>query len=1287
MVYPGSFRPAPGSDETPTTPGSVESYDAGWNSDREWIGYMVLAGGGAMDGIGKLRVQGFDDNANNYMMPVEYPIRVVTGTPWGITLEWPRIDEYDTAPTDPWSGEMDDQNVLSGWSVSEGDLEDSTRCSYDADPRETEVTGFWDNSLAETDSVVFKFWWSTEPFDPGTTLTDGYTFHWVEDNMYSENIWIDGENTWVKIPTEDLDILHEYYTTLGGAPTLYSNNQMYIHIVMEAYSRFRPTDPFLTTTTRNILIDNKRVDPFLTYLGGGEVVHGDHTVLPYGSTKLTLCWGGTDVDQIDKMGVWLHSLIDGSNYSLYPDDAQDGNFASIEATAPLYYDPTDSVICLEYENPDGLPPGMWTVSWKAFDAIHNVVSYSDGMIDEYWTYYHSDCEFDFFDQDTLTILRPPFVARGSNLEDALMAVSAHYPSVENSDDIFPWWDASMENEWPDWPTWGWIDVDAIGAIDTLPDFYRLDDFFPIIQVTTFNNPDYTSSDPLMHSYTETGGYPGDSLYVVLEQLPTDINVGYIDLNIADYWGGDISGSNPEIIVRLDSSDVYSVGERNFWVYKWTVDDQDNRYDGLVKITATEHTWSDVSSDFHDWDHVGYLLLDTYDPSYDVSMLRDGSTVPFRVINTVDYPDEEYIWAVNEGHFNLIFDWDETMFDPAAPGDPVSYYNYSDYVYTRMWDIMRLSIDGMPIYGSFDDANDHLESRLWDDDRDPYDIHNLFWRQPDYMAAGSPTSYDDATGYTFTQKLDFFADNIYSYDWDVAGEPEGLDAQGIAYLLIKGRDAAGNILDYDEARTSDAVGKLVLVDIEDPEIDGSLITATGETFTGFTGAFDDNYLDDNFTDMGGNGYVYIIVTDTAGAMLGDTFWVDPTGAVATTPWVGAAPNPGDVVTVHACDLAGNETTTNITVVPEEHCCSYALCPDWNLIGVSVMPDPVLTIGDWFPGMTVYRMVDGDYVAVPPADPLVPGEGLAVYPDHVDTITICGVPVESFSVDLVPGWNLVGATWENVDFATPHTVPSDAVDATETRVYDCGVDYVLTDTLWHCRGHLVMALDSCTLEVPGDAGRKVVYTIKDSKLEPEFTGRLVSDASTVTFGAARGATAKFDRGVDHYAIPERPGDVRMVLGANLDTDIRPVENVLQWDVEADAAFEATVELSNSKWAISYDGSTVEDGSVINITSGTHKLVANRIAIPEAFALHQNLPNPFNATTVISYDVPVDCKGRLEVYSVLGQKITTLIDGDIEAGYRSVVWDGTDSNGKHVPSGIYFYKLDTGAFKATSKMTLMK
>jgi len=927
-VYPDRKRPAPesGNNNPPTDPANAEALDNGWNSDREWIGYLVLAGDGAMDGVGKLRIQGFDDNAGNYMMPVEFPIRVVTGQPWGINIEWPRLDNCDEASNDAL--------VLTGWSTDEP--WDSTECNFLPDTgqegRYHPITGYWDNYLAETDSVRFLIWWHDEQWTGGDISYEDYTFYWSEDNMYSGFVTIYNETTWVTMPPETLDVLHYWCPSLG-TQQLYANEQKYMTIIMETFSRFRPVNPYMADTLINVLIDNSRPDPDLTSDGGGEVVHPCYTVLPFGSTDLRVCWDGKEVEQWEKMSIWLHNLIDmDTDYMLFPEGGLPGKDFGAVGTGGLTY--SGGQVCLDYSTMSGLPAGMWTVSWQAFDAIHVVdtalsCDYSE---ENYWTYYHVDCEIDCEDEyvcsDTLVILRPPFLARGDDLCDALLSVADNFPSSNDlGNDIFPWWDASMEQLWPDWPTWGYVDDPAIGAIDTLPTFYRVEDFQPILQITTFNNPD-PGSDPFLDYYDEGGDFPDDdSLYILLEQMPTDVNIDYIVLNIADYWGGNISGSNLEITVTLDSSDVYECNGRYFWAYKWTVDDQDNRYDGLVTLTATEHTWSDVSMSYHDWDHVAYILLDTYDPSYSVSMVRAGAFEELnRAINPIDYPAEEYIWVVNADNIIVSFDWDETIFDPGGPDDPLAYFNYGDYIYARMWDYLRLTIDGMPHYGyEVNDPNDHLEARLWDDDLDVWDIHNPFWRQPDFIdGATNPSSYDEALGFwSFGNLLDWFGDDIYEYEWDIAGAPEGLDAQGICYLLVKGRDAAGNILDYEEARISDAVGKLALVDIEAPEIDSAEIVATGEAFTGYAGAFDDNFLGDNFTDLLGNGYVYIVVTDDVGDTLGPVMWVDPTGAVVTTAWGATAPVPGDVVTVCAYDLAGNFTCQDIDVVPEMHQCEYVV----------------------------------------------------------------------------------------------------------------------------------------------------------------------------------------------------------------------------------------------------------------------------------------------------------------------------------------------------------------------------
>jgi len=94
-----------------------------------------------------------------------------------------------------------------------------------------------------------------------------------------------------------------------------------------------------------------------------------------------------------------------------------------------------------------------------------------------------------------------------------------------------------------------------------------------------------------------------------------------------------------------------------------------------------------------------------------------------------------------------------------------------------------------------------------------------------------------------------------------------------------------------------------------------------------------------------------------------------------------------------------------------------------------------------------------------------------------------------------------------------------------------------------------------------------------------------------------------------------------------------------------------------------------------------------LPRDFALYQNSPNPFNPATEIAFGLPLGARVRLDVYNLLGQRVTTLVDGYRSAGKHSVVWNGTDSNGGIVASGVYFYKLATDSFTDTRKMLLLK
>jgi len=89
-----------------------------------------------------------------------------------------------------------------------------------------------------------------------------------------------------------------------------------------------------------------------------------------------------------------------------------------------------------------------------------------------------------------------------------------------------------------------------------------------------------------------------------------------------------------------------------------------------------------------------------------------------------------------------------------------------------------------------------------------------------------------------------------------------------------------------------------------------------------------------------------------------------------------------------------------------------------------------------------------------------------------------------------------------------------------------------------------------------------------------------------------------------------------------------------------------------------------------------------VPMAFGLEQNYPNPFNPSTTIRYALPHRSHVTLTVFSILGQQITTLVNGDIDAGYHTVQFDGSE-----LASGVYLYRMQAGNFVQTRKLLLVR
>ena len=97
-----------------------------------------------------------------------------------------------------------------------------------------------------------------------------------------------------------------------------------------------------------------------------------------------------------------------------------------------------------------------------------------------------------------------------------------------------------------------------------------------------------------------------------------------------------------------------------------------------------------------------------------------------------------------------------------------------------------------------------------------------------------------------------------------------------------------------------------------------------------------------------------------------------------------------------------------------------------------------------------------------------------------------------------------------------------------------------------------------------------------------------------------------------------------------------------------------------------------SVINITE----------VLPDDFSLGRAYPNPFNPTTTLNFTLPIEVELSITVYNLQGREVSTLIDGNMNAGYHSVVWNA-DSHS----SGVYFVKMVAGNYVNTQKLMLVK
>lgn len=120
----------------------------------------------------------------------------------------------------------------------------------------------------------------------------------------------------------------------------------------------------------------------------------------------------------------------------------------------------------------------------------------------------------------------------------------------------------------------------------------------------------------------------------------------------------------------------------------------------------------------------------------------------------------------------------------------------------------------------------------------------------------------------------------------------------------------------------------------------------------------------------------------------------------------------------------------------------------------------------------------------------------------------------------------------------------------------------------------------------------------------------------------------------------------------------------------------------WAVGFYGAILK-----TVTGGVTGLQNISIEIPASYSLYQNYPNPFNSNTIIRFQIPLEVRSqetgvRLKVFDLMGREVRTLVDEELKAGVYEVRFEAGD-----LPSGVYFYRMETEKYTDTKKLILLK
>jgi PKD repeat protein len=358
--------------------------------------------------------------------------------------------------------------------------------------------------------------------------------------------------------------------------------------------------------------------------------------------------------------------------------------------------------------------------------------------------------------------------------------------------------------------------------------------------------------------------------------------------------------------------------------------------------------------------------------------------------------------------------------------------------------------------------------------------------------------------------------------------------------------------------------------------------------------------------------------------------------------------------------------------------------WNLVSVPVgILDSSVTA--LFPSAVsdAYGFETG-YVAV---GKVTPGAGYWLKFSEADTFVFSGSRVFPRDITVHAGWNMIG-TFENpVSVSGISSIPPSIV---VSEFYSYLNGYSPTSALLPGAGYWVKANQVGVLSfsetIPKAAATKATLAANSARI-------IVRDSAGIERTVYLLSGAKINPSSQLPPVPPRGVmDVRFETQSAYDT-LEQARHVLLLSSVVSPFTVFGRNLGGRSYALSYGfgdsarKTTLNEQTPVIIPTTLGRLEMEEVVIrsetiPTEYTLHQNYPNPFNPSTTIHFGLPARSQLTLTVFNTLGQQVAELANGEFEAGYHEVRF-----NGMNLASGVYLYRLRAGNYVATKKLLLVK